>query len=129
MHRLSSSFVLAFHGCDKSVGDRLVNGEPFKASDNEFDWLGPGIYFWENNWQRGLEFATEHMKRKGSKITVPFVVGAVIDLGSCLDLTTKVSVDSCALRMKPSSKTSCNRAHRRRSTQRTASGTTWTAPS
>lgn len=68
-------------------------GDPFKASDNEYDWLGPGIYFWENNWQRGLEFATEHAKRKGSKIKIPFVVGAVIDLGACLDLTTKVSID------------------------------------
>jgi hypothetical protein len=92
VHRLSSSFVLGFHGCDREVAERLVAGEDFKVSDNEYDWLGPGIYFWESNWARGLEFAHEHMKRKGSKIKEPFVVGAVIDLGSCLDLTTKVGI-------------------------------------
>ncbi|MDB5071655.1 MAG: hypothetical protein JWM87_2766 [Candidatus Eremiobacteraeota bacterium] len=93
MHRLSSSFILGYHGCDLSIGKRLLNGEDFKQSDNDYDWLGPGIYFWENNWACGLEFANEQMKRKGSKIKHPFVVGAVIDLGACLDLTTKTSID------------------------------------
>lgn len=93
MHRLSSSFILGFHGCDRQVGERLVAGDALKRSDNEYDWLGPGMYFWESNWARGLEFAREHMTRKGSKIKDPFVIGAVIDLGSCLDLTTKVGID------------------------------------
>ncbi|HTD35985.1 MAG TPA: hypothetical protein VK669_00615 [Candidatus Limnocylindrales bacterium] len=93
MHRLSSSFVLGFHGCDREIGERLVEGAEFKPSDNEYDWLGPGIYFWESNWARGLEFAYEHMKRKGSRIKEPFVVGAVIDFGACLDLTTKLGID------------------------------------
>ena len=68
-------------------------GEAFKPSNNDYDWLGPGVYFWENNAQRGLEFAREQMARKGSKVKEPFVVGTVIDLGACLDLTTKVSID------------------------------------
>ena len=93
MHRLSSSFVLGFHGCDRKVGERLVSGEAFKKSDNEYDWLGPGIYFWENNTARALEFANEQMNRQGSRIKDPFVVGAVIDLGACLDLTTKLGID------------------------------------
>lgn len=93
MHRFSSAFVLAFHGCDRGVGERLLSGDELKPSDNDFDWLGPGIYFWENNWERGLEFATEQAKRRGSKIKDPFVIGAVVDLGACLDLTTKVSIE------------------------------------
>ena len=93
MHRLSSSFVLGYHGCDLAVGERLLGGDDFKPSDNNYDWLGPGIYFWENNWARGLEFATEQMGRKASKVKEPFVVGAVIDLGACLDLTTKIGID------------------------------------
>jgi hypothetical protein len=32
------------------------------------------------------------MQRKGSRIREPFVVGAVIDLGRCLDLTTTFGV-------------------------------------
>ena len=70
-----------------------MSGEAFKPSDNDYDWLGPGIYSWENNWARGLEFADEQKNRPGSKIKDPFVVGAVIDLGACLDLTTKTSID------------------------------------
>ena len=68
-------------------------GADFKPSENDYDWLGPGIYFWEANPRRGLEYAAEAMRRRGSKITAPFVVGAVIDLGSCLDLTTSTGIE------------------------------------
>lgn len=89
MHRLSPAFVLGFYGCDKSIGDKLLAGEKFKNSENVYDWLGAGIYFWQSNPRRGLEWAIERSKRpSGSRIKEPFVVGAVIDLGFCLDLTT-----------------------------------------
>jgi hypothetical protein len=91
--RLSASFVLGYHGCDEAVADRLLAGDLFKASQNDYDWLGPGIYFWEANPQRGLDFATELMKRKGSKIKKPAVVGAIVDLGDCLDLMSLVGID------------------------------------
>jgi hypothetical protein len=94
LHRLSFGFVLGYHGCDKAIGESLLNGNPFAASDNDYDWLGPGIYFWEANPIRGLEFAKEAMKRRGSKIVEPFVIGAVIDLGACLDLTTAFGVQA-----------------------------------
>ena len=81
MHRLSSCFVLGYHGCDTDVGEQLLAGEAFQPSDNDYDWLGPGIYVWEANPRRGLEFATEAMRRRGSGISQPFVIGAVIDLG------------------------------------------------
>ncbi len=74
------------------MGERLLRGEKFKPSENDYDWLGSGIYFWENNPQRALDFAHEAMKRAGSKIREPFVVGAVVDLGACLDLTTATSI-------------------------------------
>ena len=45
------------------------------------------VYFWEANPLRGLEWAQEQAKRPTSKIRDPFVVGAVIDLGNCLDLS------------------------------------------
>ena len=62
-------------------------------SYNDYDWLGPGVYFWESNPQRGMEFAREASLRRGSKIAKPFVVGAIIELGSCLDLTTSSGID------------------------------------
>lgn len=91
MHRLATSFVLGYHGCDASVAERLLQGEPFKFEKNDWDWLGSGIYFWEANPARGLQFARQLMDNPGrtkSVITAPAVVGAVIDLGLCLDLMT-----------------------------------------
>ena len=93
MHRLSSSFILGYHGCDRSIGEQILGGAHLKPSRNKYDWLGPGIYFWEANPQRGLEFAREASSRKASKITDPFVIGAVIDLGICLDLTTSGAIE------------------------------------
>ena len=71
----------------------MLRGAPFKHSDNDYDWLGPGVYFWEANPQRGFEFAQEASRRRGSGILKLFVIGAVIDLGLCLDLTTSSGVD------------------------------------
>jgi hypothetical protein len=87
LHQLATSFVLGYHGCDRRVGERILRGEPLKPSDNEYDWLGPGIYFWEANPLRGLQFARE------AGIKRPFVVGAIISLGLCLDLTTSAAIE------------------------------------
>ena len=75
------------------MGERILTGEPFKLSNNDYDWLGPGIYFWEANPLRGLYFAREARKRRRSNIKQPFVIGAVISLGLCLDLTTTAGVE------------------------------------
>lgn len=95
MHRLAASFVLGFHGCDREVGETLLSGKPFKVSQNEYDWLGEGVYFWEANPRRGLSFAEEKRAREGDKSSIrnPFVIGAIIDLGLCLDLTTSAGAD------------------------------------
>ena len=93
MHRLTASFVLAYHGCDKAVAEKLLLREDFKLSQNEYDWLGTGIYFWEANPIRGLEFAKEVQGlARGQKIEMPAVVGAVVELGLCLDLTTSAGI-------------------------------------
>ena len=84
MHRLASSFVLGFHGCDRPVAEALLTGTRFTTSENDWDWLGSGVYFWEANPLRGIEFARE-WQCKG-KIADPYVVGAVIELGFCFDL-------------------------------------------
>jgi len=89
MHTLSASFVLGYHGCDRETGERLLLNEPFRPSENAYDWLGSGIYFWEANPDRALDWAKQRAARikfrKGIDNEV-FVVGAVIDLGFCLDL-------------------------------------------
>ena len=91
MHRLATTFILGYHGCDREVGERILAGEQIHPSDNEYDWLGPGAYFWEADPDRGLSFAREAQSRS-AKIEHPFVVGAVIELGHCLDFTTEASI-------------------------------------
>ncbi len=80
--------MLGYHGCEGDVAERLLAGEPFRVSRNDYDWLGVGIYFWEANPCRGLEFAGELKRRGRGNIDTPAVVGAIINLGLCLDLTT-----------------------------------------
>jgi len=93
VHRLSTSFVFGYHGCDRKVGERILAGQAdLQPSENDYDWLGPGVYFWEANPERAYQFAVEKSKRKQG-IVEPYVLGAVIDLGYCLDLTTKDSLD------------------------------------
>ncbi len=97
LYSTTPSFVLGFHGCDKKVGEQLLQGKTqhLRPSKNDYDWLGHGIYFWEDNPQRALEFAEENSngsKTSRGKIKKPFVVGAVIDLRHCLNL-----IDSSAL--------------------------------
>ena len=92
MHRLTTSFILGYHGCDAKVAKKLIDGEPFKKSENDYDWLGPGIYFWEANPRRALSFAREVRKRDPAKIRTPAVVGAVVELGLCLDLASEAGI-------------------------------------
>jgi len=85
-----------FHSCARELGLRLLNGsDQLRPSDNPYDWLGPGIYFWEQNPYRALEYAVEaarkHQKFSG-KIKTPFVIGAIIELGNCLNLVEPNSI-------------------------------------
>ncbi len=60
MYSKRSGLILGFHGCDRALRDQIVStqGIVLESSDNDYDWLGSGIYFWENSYQRALEFAT-----------------------------------------------------------------------
>ena len=63
-----------------------------RKSDHDYDWLGHGIYFWENNSIRALQWAQDNSRRKDSTITTPGVLGAYLCLGHCLDLTDSESL-------------------------------------
>jgi hypothetical protein len=97
LYRRLPGVVLGFHGCDESVGEAVLSGrvKHLRSSSNEHDWLGAGIYFWENDPQRALEFAQEAVDKPhltSGRITKPFVVGAVIDLGLCLNLLDRTAL-------------------------------------
>jgi len=77
--------VFGYHGCDASVADAAIrSGKPLSPSDNDYDWLGQGIYFWEHGPDRAMEWAEE--KHRKGEIAMPAVVGALIHLGKCFDL-------------------------------------------
>lgn len=79
--------IVGYHGCDRETFERVLLGpdESLDPSDNDYDWLGKGIYFWEFAPRRALEFAREKKNRGG--INDPAVLGAYIHLGRCFDLT------------------------------------------
>jgi hypothetical protein len=85
-----SNFILAYHGCSQEKADVVLNNPArhLPESHNPYDWLGCGIYFWENDPVRAWQWASENNK-KGE---VPYVIGAVIDLGNCLNLMNQDSI-------------------------------------
>src|SRR5580698_3991122 len=60
MYDIKPNLILGFHGCDRSVRDKLlINPDHYKISQKSFDWLGHGLYFWENNYDRALQAVIE----------------------------------------------------------------------
>lgn len=83
---MRNNLVFGFHGCEKTVAeDALLRRQSLVSSTNDYDWLGSGIYFWENDPNRAFEFARDTKKCKE-----PYVIGAIIDLGNCLDMTCRI---------------------------------------
>lgn len=76
------NIIFGFHGCDRSVADQVfLRKKPLRKSENDYDWLGHGIYFWQDDERRALEWA-----KNSPNVNDPAVVGAVINLGKSLDL-------------------------------------------
>lgn len=75
--------IIGFHGCHETFAQAVLLGnvtvENWRPSENVWDWLGRGIYFWEHSPRRALRWAQEHYDR-------PAVLGAVLQLGRCFDL-------------------------------------------
>jgi len=78
-------YMIGFHGCDMKIRDKIVlHQEKFIKSVNDHDWLGHGVYFWENDYERAFQWAKERKKN-------PAVIGALIESGNCLDLLEQLS--------------------------------------
>lgn len=88
--------IIGYHSCDKEVGLSILRGEQdLKQSENSWDWLGHGTYFWEDNPIRALEYAKEvaiGSQFNQKAIQKPFVLGAIIELGKCLNLLSPESL-------------------------------------
>ena len=88
--------ITGFHSCEREIGLNILNGKyGLKQSENQWDWFGSGVYFWEQNPSRALEYAVDcadgNQKFNGN-IKTPFVIGAIIELGNCLNLLEPNSI-------------------------------------
>lgn len=86
MKPVRTNQTLYFHGCEAEVGERILAGETMQPSERPYDWLGSGTYFWENDPLRAWEWA-----KSKADVENPFIIGSVVALGKCLDLTTRES--------------------------------------
>lgn len=85
MYFHKNNLIIGFHGCDSAVRDSLLNfPSAIQKSEEPHDWLGHGVYFWENNFDRALEWAKDKANR--GSIKEPAVIGAVLSLDHCFDL-------------------------------------------
>ena len=73
------------------MGEAVLSGKTkLNPSMNIYDWLGSGIYFWEQSPERAMEWACTCARNPNmtqGDIKEPFVLGAIINLGLCLNLT------------------------------------------
>ena len=74
-----SRVVYGFHGTSEAAA-RAILSEGFVLSANKYDWLGDGVYFFQDAPGRALEWA---QRVHGHEVAV---VGAKIDLVDCMDL-------------------------------------------
>ena len=94
MYERRSNLIYGFHGLDEDIGRRIINGEEhLQPSQNIYDWLGNGAYFWENSIARAEKWAIDQSQRPSTSVKKPFVIGAVLDLGNCLDLLDQKGLD------------------------------------
>ena len=81
---MNSSLILTgYHGCDITTAYDVVLDGNLKPSLNTYDWLGNGVYFWEDDIERAFDWAkyvSANPKLFHNKIKHPCVVGAVIEL-------------------------------------------------
>jgi hypothetical protein len=87
LNRHRSGFVLGYHGCDAATAEAILAGDPMHLSAKAYDWLGPGAYFWEGDVDRAREWAEQ--RAAAGAYGEPAVIGAVIEMGNCLDLTIR----------------------------------------
>ncbi|WP_309733732.1 hypothetical protein [Chamaesiphon sp. OTE_75_metabat_556] len=71
--------VSGYHGTSQTKATSILkNG--FLTSDNDYDWLGTGIYFFQDAPMRAKQWAIEQHSQE------PAVICARIQLDNCIDL-------------------------------------------
>ena len=90
MYGVRPNLIIGFHGCEASVRDALLKSpNEIKISQKPFDWLGHGLYFWENNYEWALQWAQDK-KYRVSEIQIVsrgfFMPGREVDFMDWLEM-------------------------------------------
>jgi hypothetical protein len=89
--------AIGYHGCDESLVTEVLSGKTkLIKSAKRYDWLGAGVYFWENGFNRAQDGAKARASEPGHAVKKPAVLGAIINLGRCLDLLDTEATDLLA---------------------------------
>lgn len=71
--------VIGYHGTSISAANDILD-EGFRISENQYDWLGDGVYFFQEAPQRAWDWALEWHRNEAA------VVGAEISTAECINL-------------------------------------------
>jgi len=88
-----SRVIIGYHGCLEPRATDIITGRlpvsDWPPSKNKWDWLGQGVYFWEHAPERARQWAEDTARRaeRRGEDAEPAVIGAVISLDRCFDLT------------------------------------------
>jgi hypothetical protein len=82
--RPKTIFVTGYHGTRKDVAQQILDSG-FKRSENNWEWLGHGVYFWQDGPTRAREWARTWLARQGYDGPIA-VMGARISLRGFVDL-------------------------------------------
>ena len=77
--REPENIVLGYHGTSSNAADRILE-DGFQISRNSYDWLGDGVYFFQDAPDRAWEWARQHHGDDAA------VIRAEIQITNCMDL-------------------------------------------
>jgi hypothetical protein len=76
---MPGEIVVGHHGTSQQIADQVLSGG-FLVSKNAYDWLGDGVYFWQNAPLRALSWATKTFGTDGVVIEADIEVRDFINL-------------------------------------------------
>lgn len=90
---MNPGLIVGYHGCPQRVADAVISGKDvLQPSQSDYEWLGDGIYCWEDSYQRAYQWAEEQIKKKKTD-DKPAVIGVIFKPGNCLDLLDSKCID------------------------------------
>jgi len=77
--------IVGYHGCSHEFAEGIVSGRipptRWDYSENEYDWLGRGVYFWEDAPGRAWQWAEQRHRQNSAVVAVELTLGTCVDLG------------------------------------------------